>query len=234
MIRTTINGAYDIALPDDLAQRYQAFDERGWEKARMQALTSKIRELGPGCTVYYVGAEMGELAAICQMHGARMYLFEPNPLAWRSIEAIWHGNDLETPYCFPGFVSNTTALKGAQLPVKQFPNFGEISGEHGFKELHLEADNYPQIRIDDVVFDGAHLPDIITCDVEGSEFQVLLGAQNLLDRYKPVLFPSIHPEMLALFWGQWSRELRDWIIERGYRETWLANDHEMHMMYEPA
>lgn len=233
MIRTTINGSYDIVLPPGLAKRYEAFDERGWEKARMQALTAAIRGLGPGCTVYYVGAEMGELAAICQMHGAHMYLFEPNPVAWQSIEAIWAGNQLETPHCFSGFVSNTTDLKGAQL-LKQFPRFGEIIGEHGFKELHLEAANYPQIRIDDAVAAGAHPPDIITCDVEGSEFQVLRGAQDTIDRFKPLLFPSIHPEMLALFWGEWSRELRDWIIRRGYQETWLANDHEMHMMYEPA
>jgi FkbM family methyltransferase len=235
MVKAVLNGEYEIVLPKHRADRPDWYSDTGWEKPRMQALAQSIRDLGEGCTVYYVGAEMGELPAICQMNGARLYLFEPNPLAWPSIKAIWEANDLETPYCFPGFVSNATTVDVANHPLRRFPQWanGEIVGAHGFKELHLEAANYPQIRIDDVVANGGHPPDIITCDVEGSEFHVLRGAQETIERYTPALYPSIHPEMLALHWNEWSRDLRNWIIDRGYTERLLEWAHEAHFEYLP-
>ncbi|WP_237561304.1 FkbM family methyltransferase [Halostella pelagica] len=39
-------------------------------------------------------------------------------------------------------------------------------------------------------------PDVITIDVEGGEYDVLLGAQQLLASYRPVLYVELHPELL--------------------------------------
>lgn len=39
-------------------------------------------------------------------------------------------------------------------------------------------------------------PDIITIDVEGGEYDVLFGAQQLLASYRPVLYVELHPELL--------------------------------------
>jgi hypothetical protein len=55
-----------------------------------------------------VGAEEGEIAsALCQMWGAEVVLFEPNPKVWSHFPLLWSANNLELPLvCIPGFASD--------------------------------------------------------------------------------------------------------------------------------
>jgi hypothetical protein len=68
-------------------------------------------------------------------------------------------------------------------------------------------------------------------DTEGSEGRILRGAEQTLKTYKPKLWISIHPEFLALNYGEYSRDVRSWIINLGYEETLLEYEHELHAMY---
>lgn len=230
MVECMLNGEHRITIPKHRAQRPDWYTDQGWERARLNAMRQRTSHCD---TVYYVGAEEGEFPALCQMWGADIYLFEPNPKAWPNIRAVWEANNLTVPYCFPGFASNVTRQSFRQMVTKEWPPaaYGEIVGDHGFKELYLEADNYPQVRIDDVA-DAFSAPTIICFDVEGSEWHVLRGAERTLREHRPTLFASIHPEFMFHQWGQYSRDLRDWIIAIGYRETLLSYEHELHCLYE--
>lgn len=252
MVEVTVNGTYTLKLPKHRAERPEWFTEEGWESARMQSLCfaiSRARWKGakppidagapPPHTpvVYYIGAEEGDLAAICAMAGAEMYLFEPNPKAWPNIRAIWEANNLPTPTCFEGFASNVTrGVTARYMPSDQWPKSADenIVGNHGFKELHLEAEHYNQLRLDDLFDHGVSPPDIITFDVEGSEWQVLKGAEHTLREHKPVIFASIHPEFMIQHWGQYSADFRRWIKDFGYKEHILDYQHELHTMYVPT
>lgn len=250
MVRRTLNGAYDIVLPKHRADRPEWYDEHGWEKPRMAALVDSVRDrvqwteiqdwqgrivrrVTRAPMVFYVGAEEGELAAICALAGAEMVLFEPNPKAWPNIKAIWEANNLSQPACWAGFASDRVTV--GKFMLDRFPDEadGQIVGDHGFKELYLERDNYPEITIDQVAATYA-APDIITFDVEGSEWQVLRGAEKTLREHRPTLFASIHPEFMFHQWGEYSADFRRWIKDFGYRETILDYQHELHCMYEPT
>lgn len=234
MVTVTVNGRFTLTLPRHRADRPEWYTESGWEKPRMTALVKRIMELPGYPVVYYVGAEEGDLAAICAMHGANTYLFEPNPKAWPNIRAIWEANELDTPVTYAGFASDVTRPLGTDTLGIGWPPCStmEIVGNHGFKELYQEADMYSQIQLDDVALQ-LDPPSIITFDVEGSEWQVLRGAENVLRHYRPTLFASIHPEFMFHQWGEYSRDLRDWIIDIGYQETILDYQHELHTMYTP-
>lgn len=234
MVKATLNGEFEIVLPKHRADRPEWYTDTGWEKARLSAMHDVIASQ-PDPVVYYVGAEEGEMAALCQMWGAQVYLFEPNPKAWPNIRAIWEANGLTDPVTFAGFASNTTARLD-EMATRGFPQvaYGEVVGDHGFKELHLEAANYPQTRLDDIVESGHQPPTVITFDVEGSEWQVLRGAEQILRQHKPILFASIHPEFMFHQWKQYARDLRNWIIALGYTETLLDYEHELHAVYAPA
>lgn len=232
MVECVINGKYPLIIPQHRAARPDWQPEHGcWEGPRTDALHDRV---GNDDVVYYVGAEEGEFPALCQMWGAETYLLEPNPKVWSTIKAVWDANGLSTPLCFQGFASNKTELLGTE-PAWDWPACAgeDIDAAHGFKELHLEAEFYPQITLDEFSKYGKP-PTILSFDVEGSEFQVLRGAEHIIAHYKPTIFASIHPEMMALHWGEWSRDLRNWIIDRGYRETYLDYAHELHCVYEPA
>jgi FkbM family methyltransferase len=247
MVKARLNGLYDVVLPKHRADRPQWYAAEGWERARLAALRKEVirqRDAGGEPVVYYVGAEEGEMAALCQMWGAKVVLFEPNQRVWANIKAIWEANDLGRPAgLFVGFASASTELtppndfdiEGRDVTEDGWPlcAHGPVISDHGFKELYQESDSIPQIKIDDMVASIGLPPTIISFDCEGSDWQVMRGAEQTVREHKPVIFASIHPEFMFHQFGEYSRDFRDWIIALGYDEIILDYQHELHTMYLP-
>lgn len=238
MVKCLLNGKYELTIPRHRADRPEWYTSEGWEKARLDSMHDHI---GPGDVVYYVGAEEGEMPALCQMWGAEVVLFEPNPKVWPNIKAIWEANGLDFPLaCFEGFAGNKTKDDAySHVYVDDWmPNaYEEVIGNHGFKELYLEEEGYSQIEISHLVGYGedGHVkyPTAISIDVEGSEWRVLQGAESLLRSHlKPKIWLSGHPEFMFHQWGEYLTDLRNWIKGFGYKETLLDYKHEVHLFYE--
>lgn len=235
MVKAVLNGEFKIIIPKHRADRPDWYTDEGWEKTRLKAMHDWIASSDGTDVVYYVGAEEGEFPALCQIWGAEVVLFEPNPKVWPNIKAIWEANGLSAPWAtFEGFASNEQTA-GACGVHRGWPAHAdeEVIGNHGFKELYLEAANYPQFKIDALIADGMPAPTVISFDVEGSEWQVLRGAEQTLRQHKPALFASIHPEFMFHQWGEYSSDFRNWIKGFGYQETYLDYQHELHMLYQP-
>jgi FkbM family methyltransferase len=232
MIKTTINGEFDIILAKHRADRPDWYQPHGWEKLRLKSMHENI---SIGDVVYYVGAEEGEMAALCQMWGAEVVLFEPNPKVWSHFPITWSANNLKIPMvCIPGFASDKINNL-ARIYYNEWPPEvdNEILAAHGFKELYLEGDTYGQITIDSCVYKhGIKPPTAISLDVEGSEWRVLGGAERVLREYKPKIWLSGHPEFMLQQWNEALRDLRQWIKGLGYTETLLDYQHEVHLFYE--
>jgi FkbM family methyltransferase len=231
MIKAMINGEFEIIIPKHRADRPEWYQESGWEKARLKSMHENIK---PGDVVYYIGAEEGEMPALCKMWGADVVLFEPNPKVWSHMPAIWQANNLGLPTAtVPCFASNITDAK-ARVYLLEFPPEAdqEIEAAHGFKELHTESETYGQIKIDDYEKFGIKPPTCISIDVEGSEWQVLRGAEETLKALRPKIWLSGHPEFMFSNWNEYLGDLRNWIKGIGYSETLLAYDHEVHFYYE--
>ena len=247
MVKAKLNGLFEIILPEHRAARPEWYTEEGWEKARLEKLheeikRQKLNKIKP--VVYYVGAEEGEMSALCQIWGADVVLFEPNPLVWPNIRAIWEANNLRQPIGhFVGFASNTTDESPPHRNIDidgvvkdGWPScaYGEVIGNHGFKELYQEADAFPQIKIDDYAARTGIVPTIITFDCEGSDWEVMKGAEKTLIDHKPTIFGSVHPEFMFHQFNQYSADFRRWIKAFGYNETILDYQHELHVLYEDS
>ena len=232
MVKTILNGEFEIVLPKHRADRPEWHSESGWEKLRLKSMHNNI---GKGDVVYYVGSEQGEFPALCQMWGAEVVLFEPNPKVWSHLPLTWKSNNLELPMaCIPGFASNKINNL-ARVYFNQWPPEvnNEIKAAHGFKELYLEGDTYGQITIDSCVYDHKiKPPTVISLDVEGSEWRVLEGAEKALREHKPKIWLSGHPEFMLQQWNESLYNLRQWIKGLGYQETLLDYQHEVHLFYE--
>ncbi len=233
MVKAILNGEWEMVLPKHRAERPEWYTEKGWEKLRLKSMHDG---LGKDDVVYYVGSEEGEMPALCQMWGAEVVLFEPNPKVWSHIPAIWEANNLELPLaCVPGFASDKNNNL-SRIYKNEFPPEANqvIEAAHGFKELYLEGDNYGQTTIDSCVYDhGIKPPTAITIDVEGSEWKVLSGAHHVLKNYKPKIWLSGHPEFMFHQFDQYLAELRRWLQEEfGYKETLIDYQHEVHLYYE--
>lgn len=235
LVKAKLNGKFEITLPKHRADRPEWYTEQGWEKPRLEHIHSTIKK---GDIVYYVGAEEGDMCGLVALWGADLVMFEPNKLVSPNIKLIWDANKLTPPLVyFEGFAANNTDFKGYNpISIRSFPDSasGEVIGNHGFKELAYEADVTPQIKIDDLVEQTGYVPNMITMDVEGSEFEVLKGAENTLREHHPNIYLSLHPEFLFRMFDTYAWDVRKWIMDLGYKETLLDYQHEVHLFYEKS
>lgn len=238
MKKTLINNKWELLLPDHRAARPEW---PVWEKERLAAIHDEIeRWFRPGLhpIVFDIGAEEGDFPALYSKWGADVVLFEPNDRVWPNIKAIWDANKLKAPLkTFSGFASSIDdyELKDIEGPIWPQSSRGEVIGDHGFKEL---ADNrnsiIPEIKLDTFCEDLFITPQIITIDVEGSEFEVLKGAEAVLKDTYPTVFVSIHPEFMYHHFKQYTAELVKYMTDLGYTYEILAFDHEFHFCFRPG
>lgn len=233
MIECVLNGEYKIILPEHRAVRPEWYTDAGWEKIRLAAMQKTIKAT-KNSVVYYIGAEEGEMPALCQMWGAEVVMFEPNPRVWPNIKAIWDANKLPKPdRMFVGFASNVSDQPYNGTDSWPKCAYGDVIGDHGFMNLsEINHATTGQWRIDDIVNDGGLVPTLLTMDVEGSEWEVLRGAEQTLREHHPDIYLSLHPEFMYEMYHEYGFDCRNWIKALGYKETILDYQHEVHFVYE--
>ena len=232
MRKVIVNGEFEFTFPEHRAARPDWYQPHGWEKPRLKHMSENISS---GDVMYYVGAEEGEFAALCQMWGAEVIVFEPNPKVWSHFPLLWSANNLDLPMvCIPGFASDKINSLSRIYYNEWPPEVNNvIEAAHGFRELYLEGETYGQITIDSCVYDnGIKPPTAISLDVEGSEWRVLGGAERVLREHKPKIWLSGHPEFMMIYWKEYLHDLRQFIKGIGYKETLLDYQHEVHLYYE--
>lgn len=234
-IKTRINDRWELWLPEHRAVRQEwPF----WEKER---LDSMYKNINPGDIVFDIGAEEGDFPALFTTWGAETVLFEPNPTVWPNIRFIWEANQLPRPKgYFVGFASNHTIEHPyAEEEIISQPErdgwpecaYGEVIGNHGFRNVIERYHDTPQIKIDDYCRKYHIYPDLITMDVEGAEFEVLKGAEDALRTRKPLVYVSIHPTFIAQDYPYTDAAIHEFMDSLGYTGEHLAADHEQHWLF---
>lgn len=234
MIDLTINNRWTLKLPEH--RRFQWHD-RLWEPERLDSMHANLR---PGDVIYDVGAEEGDLPGLWAKWGCHVALFEPNPRVWPNIRAIWEANGFPGPLAaFVGFAGDVTepgygefGKIGDCLGIDgEWPEWahGPMIDDHGFCHL-WERPDLPKIRLDDFAV-TVRPPDAITIDVEGSEAKVLAGAERILEKYRPLVWVSVHPDFMAQMYGQTPDDLFKLMESVGYERRHLATDHEEHYVF---
>lgn len=230
MREVVLCGQWPLRLPEHRAAEWDRFPD--CERPRLEALHAAIKT---GSVVYDIGAWDGDMAALSALWGARVHLFEPSASCWPQMRAIWEANNLPQPEgCFHGFAGRETRLAGAAWTDNRWwtpAALGPLeTRDSGFCNL-TERPDLDAVALDDYPGDA---PDIITIDVEGAEFEVLLGARWVLETARPTLFLSVHPEMMFDKFGQYQNELHTYLKGLGYTYRFLDHEHESHYVWSPA
>lgn len=232
MREVTLNGRWPMILPEHRAARPQWTEPPYWEKARLDSMHANIR---PRDVVYDIGAEEGDMTALYASWGATVIPFEPNPLVWPNIRAVFEANKLPTPVAsWVGFAGDTTRRVGEYNSLVLAPDWpacahGPVIGDHGFAQLN-ERPDISAIALDDLI-GVVRTPDVITMDVEGSEYEVLLGAQELLKFCHPLVYISIHDSFMREQYNRSRESVMGLMHSLGYWTRWLATDHEEHWVF---
>ena len=200
----------------------------GWEVERIAALYKELSYHTVAPTLLDIGSEEGDITALFGVWGYGVIIAEPSPKFWGSIKTTWESNNIKRPLgYFKGFVCNTTNSK---IKPWHTLNDSEIIPEPGFKNLWEDDPEIPRIKIDDIL----QTPQVINIDVEGSEFEVLKGAEKTLRNSRPVVFASVHPEFMFHNHQQYSTEMFSYMSGLKYKYELLAIDHEYHFKFYPS
>lgn len=201
-----------------------------WEKERMATMYAAIR---PTDVILDIGTCNGDMSAVFAKWVPRgeIILVEPSPDFWPIIRATFEANNLTNFKCYEVLVSNETLEidNGTERGAWPESSNDEVKLETGFAHLN-EKPKIPVMKIDDMKLNHV---DVITMDIEGSEYEALQGAQEIIMRDKPILFISVHPEFM---WREHHHSPDDLLVMLklwGYEGTYLAFDHEQHWMFKP-
>jgi FkbM family methyltransferase len=214
-------------VPDSIA----AWDAPShWERER---LASMRKHLEPGMVLYDIGVEHGWLSAV---YGGfcgydNMVLVEPSPEFWPNIKGTWQANG------FPGPIAAYQAFAGAVVkgdPVNDvWPACSEGVEAGGMAYRYIgQHDDIPTITIDEIRI-RTRIPDAITVDIEGAELLALRGARHTLTFDRPLVWVSIHPDLMERDYGETDEDLHNFMRDHVYVGEHIHTDHEQHWLFTP-
>ena len=234
-----INGRWDLKL---LGHRVSFHRERpGWEAER---LATCFEMMAPGMTIYDLGAEVGDFTALYGMWvgpTGTVVPVEPSPQSWPSIKTHWYANGLPPIKAFfPGFVSDVTDLSPMEhirdpriVDRSGWPECAsnQIRPEFGFRHLAQQTADTPQITLDDLVARTGLIPDAIVMDIEGAEFSALKGCRQVLERDRPIMWVSVHPQTMRDWYEAELDDILHLMDDVEYDAELLGEDSEMYWLF---
>ncbi|HKO42639.1 MAG TPA: FkbM family methyltransferase [Pyrinomonadaceae bacterium] len=184
-----------------------------WEPAVTDAIEKKTR---PGMVAIDVGADIGyyalQMSRLAGRQG-RVIAFEPIPAARHHLEHNIELNGLTNIEVCGYALGNEAGTVYLEDPLKKSRiNLNKSSAGERDIEVSIK-------RFDDLVGE-MNLPsvDIVKMDIEGAEHLALLGMEQSIRRFRPILIVEVHNHFLPLF-GSSSQQLLSWLKTLGYEIT---------------
>ena len=221
---------YRFELPVPLAD-WDVF--AAWERQRFHSMRDNL-DLGD--VLFDVGTEQGWTNLLyAQFVGPEnMVLVEPTQEFWPNIKTTWERNYAVPPKaCYPGLLSDTTTDTTETFSVWPAAADGPLIDRNKYQYIHAHTDDIRQSTLDDLVERSGIVPDAITMDVEGAELRVLRGAAETLLDHRPLVWVSVHPDLMERDYYCTADDVHRFMESLGYTPFFLARDHEEHWMYQP-
>lgn len=226
MRERVVNGRFPLVVPDHVAV-WDAIDHHEVER-----IDHMLDRLQLGMVLYDIGAEHGWMSALLARYGVggfNVVLVEPTPHFWANIKRCWDYNGLERPEAM--ICARVGAeSRNCQLMATWWPGtaFDDESPATAYAAPRLDE---PVTTIDEIAT-FCRPPDAITIDVEGAELEVLRGARKTLELHMPLVWVSVHHDLLEER-RQRASEIHHLMHQLGYQGHLIAVDHEEHWFFTP-
>ncbi len=177
-------------------------------------VTSVFRQLiEPGMTVIDIGANIGYftmLSAALVGSSGHVFAIEPNPSNIRMLEASRRAN---------GFAHVTVCqmAAGRQLGLLVLHSTHSNGTTSAPKECDglIASNMVPCVAVDSLVA-ASHKVDFIKADVEGAEYNALLGCQRIIEHDRPIIVSELSPNLMPGISGITGPEFLRWLISQRY------------------
>ncbi len=168
----------------------------------------------PGMSVVDIGANIGYftmLAASLVGSAGRVLAVEPNPRNVRMLEASRRANGFDRVTIAQTAAGRETGL----LLLNTSYSNGTTSDLPADLQALFGAQAVPGIRLDSLLDRDAQV-DVIKIDVEGAEYNALLGAEATLRRCRPLLISEFSPSLMPGISNITGEDYLRWLTGLGY------------------
>jgi len=126
----------------------------------------------------------------------RVYTFEPDPI---NFHCLVNNCQKDNIFKLNAALGNKHAMICMNDPVKDLTTLTDNSGMNSVAVDQLG--NTPQLMIDDLELNHCNL---IWLDIEGYEIRALMGAENTIDKFKPVIMIERASEEVKKYLSAWN------------------------------
>ncbi len=144
-----------------------------------------------------VGGEIGSYSTILSKFFKTVHSFEPNIENYSLICKTKLDNNIENLIIYNKAVGDSISRGGMCGPY--------------MTELDVSGNDFDIVSLDSMNFEGE--VSFIKIDVEGYEFSVLKGSENLINIHKPIIYLETHPTMVTTS----KIDCEEWLNSHGYK-----------------
>ncbi|MDT5123117.1 MAG: hypothetical protein QOC96_2599 [Acidobacteriota bacterium] len=189
-------------------------------------ITAVIRRvLKPGMVFVDVGANIGYLSLIAALEvgkSGKVISFEPSQFFCKLLYMSAKGNGLSNIEIYPFAVADQ----------RKTVIYDETHGNGIISQFDVNLESIasrhivPALRLDDVLRDEESV-NLIKMDVEGAEYLVLRGSENILKSHRPIIISEFSPAGLRSVSGVSDQDFLNELINAGYDISILEFDHQL-------
>jgi FkbM family methyltransferase len=218
IVPTKVQGFVVYSSLDDAAVGKHVRDDN-YERDVTALFRASLR---PGMSVVDIGANIGYftlLAASLVGPQGRVLAIEPNQRNVRLLEASRRANDFRHVTVAQTAAGRETGL----LVLNTSYSNGTTSDLPTDLAQFLAAEAVPAMRLD-TLLDREMPVDFIKIDVEGAEFNALLGGETTIRRWRPLLVSEFSPSLMPGISHVSGEDYLRWLIGLGYDLSVLEQD----------
>jgi FkbM family methyltransferase len=178
-----------------------------------------VAGVGPGAVVYDIGAHIGMMAlgtALLVGDLGLVVAFDGDPENIARLQEHCARNGLENRLrVVHTVVWSRTAVEGIGFRRGATARSqGGVQADGNSPVLGSgEVINVPAVRLDDFIGAGVPAPQLIKIDVEGGEYEVLRGGEELFAKQRPLVIVEVHHQQAA-------EQITSWLSEYQYCAQW--------------
>jgi FkbM family methyltransferase len=162
--------------------------------------------INPKGNILDLGANIGTHSIIYSNYtSGKVYSFEPQKTVFDILK-----KNIELNNC-PNIIPYNFGASNVNKEFYMLANY-EKKDNHGAFSINESLDEKSGLKVECKIIDELDIQDVcyVKIDVEGHEYQALLGMKKLLERYHPVIMIEIHDSSLT------KNETIIFLIELGY------------------
>ena len=169
--------------------------ENDYEKENMLFIKENCM---PNMVVFDIGAHLGLMSIICaqllQKKG-KVYSFEPTPKTFEILKKVIKLNNASNVVIpINKAVAKENKIIDFYLSVEDGSNSNSLVSKNHRERKPIQI----QVTSLDIFAKENNIKqiDLIKIDAEGSEYDVLLGAKNIISSFKPKIILALHPPLI--------------------------------------